>query len=241
MTRYETRLNAVDRWLQGLLTWTPGQTDIIKTVALVLMIVDHTGLLLAGNNELMRLLGRGCFPLFGLVWGMNLARHGAIRQTQLNSLWCWALIAQGSFILIGYPWYMGNILFSFAVTGQALRWFSLQTRNDILLAIAIVVAWLPLSADSYGLAGVFMLINSWRLCRAKEPVERIGYAVLWAVMVLLMNAHDITQAIASLMVALLALAVCSDLGRSVPRFWPRHFFVMFYAVHLAVLGIVATM
>lgn len=81
---YETRLNAVDRWLQGLLTWTPGQTDIIKTVALVLMIVDHTGLLLAGNNELMRLLGRGCFPLFGLVWGMNLARHGAIRQTGVS-------------------------------------------------------------------------------------------------------------------------------------------------------------
>jgi hypothetical protein len=38
-----------------------------------------------------------------------------------------------------------------------------------------------------------MLINSWRLCQAKEPVERIGYAVLWAVMVLLMNAHDITR------------------------------------------------
>ena len=241
MTTYETRLNAVDRWLQGLLTWTPGQTDIIKTVALVLMVIDHTGLLLAGNNEVMRLLGRGCFPLFGLVWGMNLARHTEIRQSQLNQLWCWALIAQVSFILIGYPWYMGNILFSFAVTGQALRWFSLQTRNDILLAIAIIVAWLPLSADSYGLAGVFMLINSWRLCRAKEPVERIGYGVLWAVMVLLMNAHDITQAIAGLMVALLALVVCSDIGRSVRRFWPRHFFVMFYAVHLAVLWIVVSL
>ncbi|HBQ8470137.1 TPA: type-F conjugative transfer system pilin acetylase TraX, partial [Klebsiella pneumoniae] len=25
------------------------------------------------------------------------------------------------------------------------------------------------------------------------------------------------------------------------RFWPRHFFVMFYAVHLAVLGIVISM
>lgn len=241
MTTYETRLNAVDRWLQGLLTWTPGQTDIIKTVALLLMVIDHTGLLLAGNNEVMRLLGRGCFPLFGLVWGMNLVRHGPIRQTQLNSLWRWALIAQGSFILIGYPWYMGNILFSFAVTGQALRWYSLQTRNDILLAIAIVAAWFPLSADSYGLAGVAMLINSWRLCRAKEPAERIGYGVLWAAMVLLMNAHDITQSIAGLTVALLVLAVCSDTGRSVQRFWPRNFFVMFYAVHLAVLGIVATM
>lgn len=66
MTTHETRLNVVDLWLQRLLTWTPGQTDIIKTVALVLMVVDHTGLLLAGNNELMRLLGRGCFPC--LVW-----------------------------------------------------------------------------------------------------------------------------------------------------------------------------
>jgi type-F conjugative transfer system pilin acetylase TraX len=112
MTTYETRLNAIGRWLQGLLTWTPGQTDIIKTIALVLMVIDHTGLLLAGNNEVMRLLGRGCFPLFGLVWGMNLARYHDIRQSQLNQLWCWALIAQGSFILVGYPWYMGNILFT---------------------------------------------------------------------------------------------------------------------------------
>lgn len=84
MTTYETRLNAVDRSLQRMLTWTPGQTDIIKTIALVLMVIDHTGLLLAGNNEVMRLLGRGCFPLFGLAWGMNLARHTEIRQSQLN-------------------------------------------------------------------------------------------------------------------------------------------------------------
>ena len=34
---------------------------------------------------------------------MNLARYHDIRQSQLNQLWCWALIAQGSFILVGYP------------------------------------------------------------------------------------------------------------------------------------------
>lgn len=69
MTTYTMRFSAADRWLQALLTRTPGQTDIIKTVALLLMVTDHTGLLLAHNNELMRLTGRGCFPLFGLVWG----------------------------------------------------------------------------------------------------------------------------------------------------------------------------
>lgn len=241
MAMYETRLNVVDRWLQGLLTWTPGQTDIIKTVALVLMVIDHTGLLLAHNNEIMRLLGRGCFPLFGLVWGMNLARHGQIRQSQLNSLWCWALVAQVSFMLIGYPWYTGNILFAFAVTGQALRWFSLETRNDRLLAIALVVAWLPLSSGSYGIAGVFMLINSWRLCRAQNATERLGYGTLWAIMVLLMNVNEVSESLAGLAIALLVLTVCSTTGKNLQRFWPRHFFVMFYAVHLAVLGIVASM
>lgn len=239
MKSQDTFLTMTDSWLQRLLTWTPGQTDIIKTVALVLMVTDHTGLLLVGNNEVMRLLGRGCFPLFGLVWGMNLARHHDIRQSQLNALWCWALLAQGSFILIGYPWYMGNILFTFAVTGQAMRWFSLRTRNDILLAIAIVVAWLPLSTDSYGLAGVFMLINSYRLCRATEPVERTGYAVLWAVMVLLMNPSDAVQSVAGLAIAVLVVAVCADTGKQVKRFWPADFFALFYIVHLAVLGILA--
>lgn len=102
MTAHTMGFRAADRWLQALLTWTPGQTDMIKTVALVLMVTDHAGLLLAHNNEIMRLLGRGCFPLFGLAWGMNLARHAEIRQSQLNSLWGWALVAQVSFMLIGY-------------------------------------------------------------------------------------------------------------------------------------------
>lgn len=105
MRAQHTFPDATDSWLQRLLTWTPGQTDMIKTVALVLMVTDHTGLLLAGNNEVMRLLGRGCFPLFGLAWGMNLARHAEIRQSQLNNLWGWALVAQVSFMLIGYVVY----------------------------------------------------------------------------------------------------------------------------------------
>ena len=132
---------------------------------------------------------------------------------------------------------IGATTLTFAVTGQAMRWFSLRSRNDMLLALAIVVAWLPLSTDSYGLAGVFMLINSYRLCRATEPVERTGYALLWAVMVLLMNIQDAGQAVAGLAIALLVVGVCSDIGKQVKRFWPAHFFVLFYTIHLAVLGI----
>lgn len=236
---YTIRLSTVDRWLQGLLTWTSGQTDIIKTVALVLMVIDHTGLMLAGNNEMMRLIGRGCFPLFGIVWGSNLANKGEIRQSQLNSLWCWAIIAQCSFVLLGYPWYMGNILFTFVVAGQALRWLGLHTRNDNWLAIALVITWLPLSECSYGGAGVAMLISSYRLFHANGSVERVGYATLWAIMVLMLNINNIEQSLAGLSISILVLAVCSGTGSTVSRFWPRHFFAMFYAVHLAALGVIA--
>ena len=241
MTTHVIHLSTADRWLKALLTWTPGLTDIIKTVALLLMVTDHAGLLLADNNELMRLLGRGCFPLFGLAWGMNLARHADIRQSQLNSLWGWALVAQVSFMLIGYPWYTGNILFAFAVTGQALRWFSLPFWRYTFAAMAIVAVWIPFSSGSYGMAGVAMLTASWLLCRAQTPRERIGYGILWAIMVLLMNPNDAGESLAGLAIALLVLMVCSSVGEKVRRFWPRHFFVLFYALHLSVLGIVATM
>ncbi|MCS3434247.1 type-F conjugative transfer system pilin acetylase TraX [Klebsiella sp. BIGb0407] len=234
-------LSHANRWLQALLTWTPGQTDMIKTVALLLMVADHTGLMLAGNNEILRLLGRGCFPLFGLVWGMNLARHAEIRQSQLNSLWCWAGVAQVSFMLIGYPWYEGNILFAFAVTGQALRAFSRGTPLHCLAGIVLLAAWIPLSSASYGVAGVGMLIASWAVCRAKTPTERCGYAAGWAAMVLLMNLNAVSESVAGLAIALLALLVCSSSGQHLRRFWPGHFFVVFYAAHLAVLGIVASM
>ncbi|HBU6430645.1 TPA: type-F conjugative transfer system pilin acetylase TraX [Klebsiella oxytoca] len=241
MTTHIIHFSAADRWLKALLTWTPGQTDMIKTVALLLMVTDHAGLLLADNNELMRLLGRGCFPLFGLVWGMNLARHADIRQSQLNSLWGWALVAQVPYMLIGYPWYAGNILFAFAVIGQALRWFSLPFWRHTLAAMAIVAVWIPFSSGSYGMAGVAMLTASWLLCRAQTPRERIGYGILWAIMVLLMNPNDTGESLAGLAIALLVLMVCSSVGGEIKRFWPRHFFVLFYALHLAVLGIVATM
>ena len=241
MTTHVLRVSAADRWLKALLTLTHGQADVIKTVALLLMVTDHAGLLLADNNELMRLLGRGCFPLFGLVWGMNLARHADIRQSQLNSLWGWALVAQVPFMLIGYPWYAGNILFAFAVTGQALRWFSLPFWRYTFAAMAIVAVWIPFSCGSYGMAGVAMLTVSWLLCRAQTSRERLGCGVLWAIMVLLMNPNDVCESLAGLAIALLTLMVCSSAGEGVKRFWPRHFFVLFYALHLSVLEIVATM
>ncbi len=96
-----------DTWLQSFLVWSPGQRDIIKTVALVLMVLDHINLIFQLKQEWMFLVGRGAFPLFALVWGLNLSRHAHIRQPAINRLWGWGIIAQFAYYLAGFPWYEG--------------------------------------------------------------------------------------------------------------------------------------
>ncbi len=84
-TRHVTIHWLPDRYLvavvAGLVTRT---ADIIKTVALVLMVLDHINLIFQLKQEWMFLAGRGAFPLFALVWGLNLSRHAHIRQRPLT-------------------------------------------------------------------------------------------------------------------------------------------------------------
>ena len=68
-TRNDSLAARTDTWLQSLLVWSPGQRDIIKTVALVLMVLDHANRILHLDQTWMFLAGRGAFPLFALVWG----------------------------------------------------------------------------------------------------------------------------------------------------------------------------
>lgn len=83
-TRNDSLAARTDTWLQSLLVWSPGQRDIIKTVALVLMVLDHANRILHLDQTWMFLAGRGAFPLFALVWGRNLSRHAHIRQVAIS-------------------------------------------------------------------------------------------------------------------------------------------------------------
>ncbi|PLS99280.1 type-F conjugative transfer system pilin acetylase TraX, partial [Klebsiella pneumoniae] len=105
-------------------------------VALVLMVLDHANRILHLDQTWMFLAGRGAFPLFALVWGLNLSRHAHIQQVAINRLWGWAVIAQFAYYLADFPWYEGNILFAFAVAAQVLTWC--ETRSGWRTAAAIL-------------------------------------------------------------------------------------------------------
>ncbi|ENR8439702.1 hypothetical protein ACEW2M_003965 [Escherichia coli] len=46
-------------------------------------------------------------------------------------------------------------------------------------------------------------------------------------------------AVAGLVMTVLTVGLVSCAGKSLPRFWPGDFFPVFYACHLAVLGVLA--
>ncbi len=102
-TRNDSLAARTDTWLQSFLVWSPGQRDIIKTVALVLMVLDHINLIFQLKQEWMFLAGRGAFPLFALVWGLNLSRHAHIRQPAINRLWDGELLPSSHIIWPAFP------------------------------------------------------------------------------------------------------------------------------------------
>ncbi|HBE4986393.1 TPA: conjugal transfer pilus acetylase TraX [Escherichia coli] len=239
-TRNDSLAARTDAWLRSLLVWSPGQRDIIKTVALVLMVLDHANRILHLDQTWMFLAGRGAFPLFALVWGLNLSRHTHIRQSAINRLWGWGVIAQFAYYLAGFPWYEGNILFAFAVAAQVLTWCETRSLWRSAGTILLLAVWLPLSGTSYGIAGLLMLAVSYRLYREEDRTERLALvACLLAVIPALNPATSDAAAVAGLVMTVLTIGLVSCAGKSLPRFWPGDFFPTFYACHLAVLGILA--
>ncbi|HHW1525763.1 TPA: conjugal transfer pilus acetylase TraX [Escherichia coli] len=239
-TRNDSLAVRTDTWLQSLLVWSPGQRDIIKTVALVLMVLDHANRILHLDQTWMFLAGRGAFPLFALVWGINLSRHAHIRQSAVNRLWGWAVIAQFAYYVAGLPWYQGNILFAFAVAAQVLRWCETLSILRFLGAVILIVAWQPLSQTSYGVPGLLLLAVSYRLYRADDLTERMVLSVCLVQAILAQNLiTSEVAALAGLLVTGVTIWLVSLTGRTLPRFWPGDFFPVFYILHLTVLGILA--
>lgn len=233
-------LNFMGQGLAPYVTWTSGQLDVIKTVAMLLMVIDHVNRIFALDHPWMMWLGRGAFPLFGVVWAYNLMRHPALRQDSLNHLWVWALFAQLGYVLAGFPWWQGNILFAFAVAGQAIRWCEMKSRLLVLLGVLLVTLWLPFAQSSYGVVGIMMLASARYLFAATSLAERAACFILWCSMVLMLNIEVSPIAtIAGLILSAVVLALSRLICTSVQRFWLRDFFVLFYVGHLVLLSVLA--
>ncbi|MFP2565326.1 TraX family protein [Enterobacter ludwigii] len=232
----------------------PAALDMIKLVALLAMLIDHINtVFLTPAQPVMYALGRMAFPLFTLIWAMNVRRSPERLQLRANRMWIWATITQPVFSLAfqhHQPWWAMNILFVFAGVTQLL---ALQHRygkkgffaGGLLLALMIF----PLQPASYGLAGVMLAVSLATVTGGTTPEIRRTAAFIAILSLISLNGVTyllsmpaetlLLATLPTLVLPLIAVSLCMDLcSEGCQRFMPRNFFYYAYTGHLGILGLI---
>jgi hypothetical protein len=136
-----------------------GDLEFAKWVAIVTMAIDHYGKIVDDSVFIQtHAIGRVSFPLFAAIIGIRLAAHPTLDLRYLRHLIPWAIVSQPVFVLVGRPWYDGNILVTLAL-GVAAAY--LIRRRAEILALSLGAGLATVAAASvfvdYGPIGVAMI------------------------------------------------------------------------------------
>ena len=232
----------------------PGALDLVKCLALVAMLGDHINtLFLAAPRPELYALGRMAFPLFAMIWAVNVHRPGATLQQRATRSWLWALATQPVFSLAFHghmPGYALNILFVFAGVTQLLALQHRYGRNGAIAGTLLLacLVW-PLTPASYGIQGLVLVLVTglyWQPGLAhRRPLTGLLMAIAlvtlngMSLLVRWLGATLVMAVLPTILLPFCALTAAESLARFCPsRFMPRHFFWLAYAGHLLVLGLV---
>jgi hypothetical protein len=209
--------------------------DLLKWLALITMTIDHVGLVLYPQVQILRMIGRLAFPLFAylLVLGME-STHDPRRY--FYRMLGFAIISQIPFAVANeIPiWQNLNIFFTLSLGVVFIYYLDL---NNVLLivpfAASIVV---PVDYGVYGLATILFLHEIRRF-------KRTGLIFLVALNLLLIPFSSI-QPLALLALPIILLHNGGRLNFTMFRkgtkysLLTRYFFYAYYPIHLLVLSLI---
>lgn len=201
-------------------------TDLLKIIACISMLIDHIGLAFFPEDQFFRLLGRPAFPIFCYCMTVGLHYTRSIKK-YLIRLAVFALISQPFYMLAFYPemntWdgSQPNILFTLLVSLLALWGF--KEKKYWLFVLTSLITLIPIF--DYSVYGVVLMLIFY-LCRNKP----------WFGALLFVTAY-LPNMLGNLLVAVLtSLLIFAPMER---RFkLHKWFFYVFYPGHLVLIGII---
>lgn len=90
--------------------------EILKWIAIVSMVIDHMGLILFEDIEVLRYIGRLAFPLFGFILIHNYLFFTSNKLKYIKRLWIFAAISQPFFWVVVYESLNIFVLFALALS-----------------------------------------------------------------------------------------------------------------------------
>lgn len=220
-------------------------TDLLKLIAIVSMLIDHVGGAFFPEVGVFRWIGRLAFPIFcycmtvGLLYTHNIKRY-------LGRLAIFALVSQPFYILAFHPhdwmtdlnWTNWNIFFTLFFSLLAMYGFKERKWWLFIAAFLVISIW---NFDYSSLGIQLMLI--FFLCRNHPKIGAALYVLeylpaLWNgypedPLCLSLGALTVDWSIFAVLAALL-IFIPTRSGVKVPR-W---FFYAFYPAHLAVITLI---
>lgn len=234
----------------------PGAIDMAKLLALLAMIIDHANtIFLSPSRPELFAFGRMAFPLFALIWALNLHRQPSRLQARANRLWMWSFITQPVFWLAFREIHYGyalNILFVFAGVTQLFAWaYRYQQRGVAAGTVLLCLLVWPLNFASYGPQGIILTLSLAVLFSPELRRWRaLGLAGAIVALLMLNGMYRVAQQpldtltyyiLPTLVLPFAGLYLAARLRpEGSPRFLPRQFFYYAYAGHLLIYGVLLT-
>jgi len=211
---------------------------LIKLVALLTMLIDHTGLYLIPDLLVLRIVGRLSFPLFAWLIA-NGAKHTKDINKYLARLFIFGIISQVPFLLarnqIGISHGL-NIMFTLFLGLLSIKTVSskLGTYKKYLLVITIALI-AHFTNVSYGLVGVFSVLGFYIYYKNKKMMILFQSFLYIAVHYLLIAVGE-TQLDSVTIMQLLALSALPLIlfynGESGPKL--KYLFYVIYPLQFVV-------
>ncbi|MBL4589901.1 MAG: hypothetical protein JKY11_07490 [Alphaproteobacteria bacterium] len=142
--------------------------DLLKTLALIIMIVDHVGMYLLPENEWLRVIGRMCVPMWFFLVGYAKSRDVS------PSLWLGGGILLVANMVTGFALLPLNILFSILAVRLIMDPFFTRmfvNRSAAFMGLCVMATFnLPLfPIIEYGMTGLALALVGY-MARHKEEL-----------------------------------------------------------------------
>ena len=231
-------------------------TNLLKLIAMIAMLIDHSGKMLFPEYRIMRVIGRIAFPIYayciavGCVYTKDHLKYfKRIALMALISQPFYAVaLAHSNSLMYAIPfeeqpiraalnfyvqsWAHPSILFALSISVLVI--WSIRERQLLLTAILALFCWKIQGSLDYGIRGVILMVLFYMFCSRwwlSLPVM-LGYMVWWGLRGSGYVLFDIRFGIQ--MFAVLALPVIYIHTKSKIRI-NKWFFYFYYPAHLILI------
>lgn len=203
--------------------------EYLKLIAIITMAIDHVGAFLYPEHEVLRIIGRIAFPIFGYLLILGAENTRNMRNYFLRLI-VFAAISQIPYFLVqGYePFETLNIFFTLSL--------GLLFLVNTLAVIPVLLVSMFVNFD-FGLYGI-VLIACIRLLRERTVFGILAY-VTYSLITFTISPIQPFQLLALPLIFLHHTGYLKmtriEVRKNVYPMWRKYLFYLFYPLHLSIL------